>query len=157
MYKDLTMRFLLRRDFSGKNLFGMDVTIPADTYLESDDKYILYKKLPLCVLRSEIAKRYFIWADDGFEQTRLAYENIILFASREKSWTVRIPVTDDNGNIISYETVTMSGRFSPAEVSYIKASFPHLVTNDQTLLFNDFFYVGSNIEDLEKIAKYLSK
>lgn len=151
------MKFLLRKKFSGKNLFGIPVEIEANTYHESDNTYILYNKLPLCNIRSDTAKQMFIWADDGNEYERYACENIILFSFREREWTIQIPKYDGNNEIIGYDEIVVTGRFTPDEVSYIKKTFPHLVLDGPTLIFNDFFYVGSDIKDLQKLATYLNR
>ena len=151
------MKFLLRKDFKNKNIFGMDVEIKGNTYLISDDTYILYNKLPLCTIRSDLAKRFFVWADDGCEYSRLSCENIILFSPREREYTVQIPKYDSNNEIIGYDEVTATARFTPDEVSYIKKTYPHLVLDGPSLIFNDFFYVGSDIKDLQDLAIYLNR
>lgn len=151
------MKFLLRKDFNGKNLFGKEVNIECGSYLDSDKNYILYNKLPLVGIRSDMAKKFFVWADDGNEQARLICEDIILFQPREREWTVKIPQYDDSGNITGYENLIVSGRFTPEEVSYIKTSCSHLVLDEPTLIFNDFFYIGSNIEDIQRLAAYINR
>lgn len=150
------MKFLLRKDFNGKNLFGMSVSIEAGTYLESDNKYILFNRLPIFAIRSEMAKNVCVWADDGHEQERLLYELVIVFNTRIKEWTEKVPVYDDSGKITKYEEVTITGRFTPREVKYIRANFSNLLTDDEnTIRFNDYFYVGSNINEIYNLYIYL--
>lgn len=151
------MKFLLRKNFTGKNLFGKEVDIPSGSYLESNKTFILYNKLPLVGVRSDMAKKFFIWADDGNEQARLMCEDIILFQPREREWTANIPIYDDYGNIMSYEEVEVTGRFTPEEVSFIKTNFSQFVLDEPTLIFNDFFYIGSDIKDIQKLTAYINR
>lgn len=151
------MKFLVRKEFNGKNLLGHDIHIPCSVYVESDSKFILWEGLPVCIFRSNLANEYFIWADDGFEQTRLTFEDAILFKKRTKIWNETVPIYDDNGNLIKYETVEHVGRYSPEEVNYIRTNFNHLILPGDGFVFNDLFYIGSNIKDIEKIARYLNR
>lgn len=149
------MKFLLRKNYEGTNLFGEPVNIQAGSYLEADNKYVLYNGLPIFAIRSSIAKSICIWADDGHEDLRLVYESVILFNSRIKSWKNKVPVYDENGDISGYEEVTSYGRFTPNEIAYIRLNFSNLITNDPVLRFNDYFYVGSKISEISELYAYL--
>lgn len=149
------MKFLTRIPFNGKNLLGQPVSIPAGEYVFSDDRYILYNGLPICAPRSRIARTYFIWADDGQENNRAAYIGIILFNERTRIYKSRTPIYDEDGNIVSYREGYAATRFSPEEVEYLTKNFSHLIKPGDGFLFNDLFYIGSDIKDLQKMASYL--
>ena len=149
------MKFLLRKNYEGKNLFGENVSLKEGSYLESDDKYILYNGLPIFAIRSSIAKSLCIWADDGHESQRLFFESGILFNNRIVEWTSTIPIYNEDNEISGYEKIKQRGRFSPKEVSYIRENFKNLLTNESVLRFNDYFYVGSSISEIGKLYNYL--
>lgn len=151
------MKFLVRKIYKGKNLVGMDIEIPEGTYVDADNKYILWNRLPVCIYRSQTAKDYFIWADDGFEFTRLRYENVILFNDRERLWKKEIPIYDNEGKFIKNEVVYNSTRFTPEEVKFMKENFSKFLVDGDGFVFNDLFYVGSDIKEIEKIVSYLNR
>lgn len=151
------MKFLVRKRYSGKNLLGQNIDIPENIYIESDNKFILWYGLPVCIYRSKLANEHFVWADDGFEHSRTMFEESILFTDRLKIWSESVPIYDDLGNVTSYKTVNRSARFSPEEVEYIKKNFSHLVLPGDGLVFNDLFYIGSDIKDIEKLARYIER
>ena len=135
MFKEIYMTFVSRKEYKGKIMTGQEVTIPEGVTLTTYNNIVSYDRLPICHINSQVCKDNFVWADDGFVDLRIQYENIILFDVRIKFW-------DDK----------FYGRFSKEEVAYIRNNFPQLVEKEQeALLFNNYFYIGSNIKEIEKI------
>lgn len=139
MFKEIYMTFVSRKEYKGKIMTGQEVTIPEGVTLTTYNNIVSYDRLPICHINSQVCKDNFVWADDGFVDLRIQYENIILFDVRIKFW-------DDK----------FYGRFSKEEVAYIRNNFPQLVEKEQeALLFNNYFYIGSNIKEVEALALYL--
>lgn len=150
------MKFFSRIDFVGKDMIEQDILIPAHTYVESDDKYLLWNNIPVCTINSQITKDYFIWADDGNEYARAAYENTILFFPRIKSWYEDVPVYNDQGKEIGKKKVYFEGRFTPIEIDYMKTNFSKYLLNGESIIFNNLFYIGSDIKDIKCLFDYLN-
>ena len=74
------MKFLCRKDYSGKNLLGEDIVIKAGEPLETQGEILVYDKRPLFHIHSQNARNYMIWNDDDFGIQRTIYEDIILFS-----------------------------------------------------------------------------
>lgn len=152
------MKFYLIDNYEEKNLIGEKVFIEKGSILSTDnnDEYICYQDVPLCTIDSNVARTRFIWADDGDYLRRLYLEKEIVLDPRIRTWEVKVPIYDERGKISRYEYLEITGRFSPVEVKYIKKNFPSLIEkNESGIIFNSYFYHGSKIEDLEKLAYYL--
>lgn len=147
------MNYVCVKKYVGKNFALKFIEIPIGSKVERQGDFLMWKSIPFCSWRSDVAKKYFVW-DDNF-QARASYIYTIVEEDRLRVWTENVPVYDDStGKVIDFKTKERVGRFSPDEVSYIKKNFPHLLTNESVLNFNDFFYTGSKITDLEKLALY---
>lgn len=135
------MNFVSRTEYKGKIMTGQEVTIPQGVTLTTYNNILSYDRLPVCHINSQVCKDNFVWADDGYVNLRIQYENIILFDPRVKFWDERY-----------------YGRFSKEEVQYIRNNFPQFLEKDQeTLLFNNYFYIGSDIKEVELLALYLKE
>lgn len=146
--------FICVKSYIGKNMMGSKVEIQAGSLLERKGNYIFWNNVPLCTWRSQIAKTYMVW-NDNFERRARALK-IILNENRISYWNEQVALRDENGDKVTSQTVQFSGRYSPKEIAYIKEHYPSLLENADGLHFNDFFYVGSNIDTLESLAEYLS-
>lgn len=146
------MTFVCIKEYNGKTLAAKRVDIPIGSKVECRGNYLYWENIPLCTNRSSVAKEYFIW-DDNLER-RVMYQNIIFDPNRLRKWIVPTPRTDDEGREVGVENIMTYGRYSPTEVKYIQQHWSHLVINGSTLVFNDTFYCGSDIEDLAKLAQY---
>lgn len=149
--------FICIEDFKGKNLLSQEIFIPFDTEINMDGKYLYFEEFPFCTKNSHVARRYFVWNGDGNAVMRKAFEEAIIFSPREKEWKITVPVLNEKGEIIRYDTVTVFGRYTPEEVAYIKEHFPNLVKDKQGLEWSDLFYIGSDINELKELAAYVSK
>lgn len=145
--------FVCVKKYEGKNIVAKEVTIEEGEILPCNDKFILYKGAPLCASRSQIAKDYFVW-NDNFERRYLALK-VILDKNRVRYWKEKVTLRDENGVITKISQQTLAGRYTPKEIDYIRIKFPTLVENVEGLHFNDYFYRGSNVETLERMAEYL--
>lgn len=151
------MKFYTRLQFEGKNLAEQDIVIPRHTYVDADSRYILWNKIPVCAIDSQIARDYFIWADDGKELARIQYEETIIFNPRFRQWEGKVPVKDETGRIIDYKIVTMESRYTPEEVDYMLNNFGQFFDNKDSVVFNKYFFIGSHIEEVGALADYLNR
>ena len=151
------MNYLVIEEYKGKNFINQEIIIPADTAVERVGDLIYFKGTPFCTWKSQVAKDYLVWNDDGCAADRKYYESIILFSPRMRRWKESIPIYNEFDIKIGEKEIIQEGRFSPNEIKYIKMRFPQFVKNEAGLSFNDFFYCGSNIEDIRELAVYLQK
>lgn len=145
--------YICIKKYEGKNIVASPITIEEGEKLFCNDKFILYKGVPLCANRSQVAKTYFVW-NDNFERRYLALK-VILDENRVRYWKERIILRDENGSITGSSYQTIAGRYSPKEIDYIRTKYPKVVNDSEGLHFNDYFYKGVDINTLEKIANYL--
>ena len=123
------MKFLCRKDYSGKNLLGEDIVIKAGEPLDTQGEILVYDKRPLFHIHSQNARNYMIWNDDGFGRTRMW---------KDTSGTLRIT------------------RWTPLEMQYIRENFPQFLEPDlEVLAFNNYFFIGSPIQEVGQLATYL--
>lgn len=146
--------FMVRMNTKCKNLLNQEITLKTGEYISELDGYLYKDGIPFCTPTSQLARNYLIWAGDGHEMSRMDYENTILFNPRVKVWDIEIPVYDGEGNIIRYDKVKREGRFSPEEMDYMREHFSNLLEKD-CFLFNNFFYKGSDIQEIRDLACYL--
>lgn len=133
------------------NLEPINVPIGAELIRRGDILY--YNGIPVCTWRSLIAKEYLVWDGDGMANQRLQYENIILFNPREKTWSEIVYYIDPKDGVEKEKTEEVSGRFSPDEAEYMMENFSQFFHEDAR--FNDYFYVGSHIQEVKALADYL--
>ena len=148
--------FIARLSYDGKNYMNQVIHIPAGTEVLEKNGRLYYEGIPFCGQTSQVARDYFIWNGDGNCQMRLIYENGILFDTRIKIWEADAPIFNDLGEVIGYEKVQRTGRFTPTECNYIRAHFPNLLEND-SFLFNNYFYIGSNITEIKALYEYIKR
>lgn len=147
--------YLVYKTYTGKNLLSQDVEIPVGTYVDRVGDLVYFEGIPFCTWRSYVAKNYLIWNGDDQAETRLLYENIIIFGERVRIWSTEVPVYNESGKEIGKKLVRVTGRFSPNEISYMKKMFPQLLKEEDVFNFNDYFYTGSSIKEIEALANYL--
>ena len=148
--------FLVRANFTCKNLLNQEVSFKTGEYVDELEGYLYKDGIPFCIPTSQIVRDNLIWAGDGHEWARLDYENIILFNTRLKVWDVEFPKYDKDGHIIGYETGKKEGRFLPSEMEYIREHFSDLLEED-CFMFNNFFYIGSDILEIKELSEYLQR
>mgnify|MGYP006974335236 CR=1 FL=1 len=92
------MAYIVHRRYHGKTLHG-EVNLPALTYLDYYDKYIIQGNKILCLTTSEIAHQYFACDDDGcgLQRGRLTQAIQTRLAKRDDEYQDRWDkVWDDN-------------------------------------------------------------
>jgi len=151
------MDFVAIKDYKGKNLLVQEIFIPYGTEIEMEKDFLYFQGIPFCANSSEVARKNFVWNGDGRWQARRAFEETIYLAPRRREWEMEVPVYDDNGNVIGKEKQYFSGRFTPAEIKYIKENFSEFLEPGDGLVFNEYFFVGSDIRRVQELADYLER
>lgn len=146
------MNFICVKDYNGKDLTSKEIEIFLGERLEARKGFIYYNSHPFCSVRSSVSKTYFIW-DDHFER-RAQYLSLILDENRKRTWAENTSIVDDKGKIISTIPQQKAGRYSPSEIKYIRKNFPKMVNFEGPLNFSDYFYIESNIDELESLYNY---
>ena len=137
------MKFLCRKEYNGKNLLGEEVSIKSGEALETQGDIIVYNRKPLFHIYSQNARIHMVWNDDGFGIQRTTYEDTILFSHRDRMWK------DSSGTL----RIT---RWTPTEMQYIRDNYPQfLEPNNEVLAFNNYFFIGSPIQEVRQLATYL--
>lgn len=146
------MKYLTRTEYKGLNLIGQQVEIPAGVYCDTQDNIICWQRYPVCYINSQIARDYFIWADDGQELRRLKYENDIWFNKPAQEYDFETPVEHGDGTT---ETIIVRriSKYSAEEIRFLTKNYSKYLESAEVILFNNAFYQAP-IDDLEAMAKY---
>lgn len=146
------MKYITRETYIGKNLIGQQIVIPAQTYVDTQDNIICYKRLPVCYINSQIGHDYFVWADDGNELLRMEYENWIWFSKAPKEYQFEVVTILDDGTR-EVETVTKLSKYSQAEITFLRTNYSKYLEEGTAIIFNNEFFKAP-IKDLALIAQY---
>ncbi len=145
------MTFVTIKDLDNKNLLGYDIHIPYGTEVEMKGNFLYYEGVPFCTKNSTVARNNFTWNGDGNWKARKDFEEVIVRGYRVVTWQEEVPT--DTG----YVVITCSGRFTPKEKEYIMTTFPQFIESEDGMIFSKDFYIGSDINQVRKLAMYLSR
>ena len=148
------MRYVTKRPYSGPDFLGHQVEIPELAEADVQENIICWNRKPICYINSQVARDYFVWADDHMELSRRAYEVFIWFNKEIKPYMFEVKTLDKDGNV-KIEYVQKFSKYSPEESRYLRKYFSkYLEDNNDIIEVNNAFFQAP-IEDLALMAKYL--
>lgn len=120
--------YVVKKEYNGKDLNSHNVNLKIDKTLNDINGLLYYNNTPICVNRSRVAKKYFVWNGDGCADERWELEQKIF-----SYWPYSSKIYD----LVFSDT------------------YKHLIREDSpdTILFNDYFYSSSHISELKDLLK----
>lgn len=147
------MRYVAKKSYIGPDFLGHQVEIPELAEADVQENIICWNRKPICYINSQVAREYFVWADDHMELSRRAYEVFIWFNKEVKPYMFEETYIDKDG-IPHTEYVQRFSKYSPEETRYLKKYFSQYFEPGEVIEVNNAFF-RAPIEDLALIAKYL--
>lgn len=147
------MKYITRLAYSGPDFLGRPIEIPERSAADSQDSMICWNRIPICLINSQIAHKYFAWDEDGQGVLRGQYEGDIWFSKEARPYVFEIETVDEQGQIHK-ETVIKYSKYSPEEIRYLQRNFSKYLQDSDIIQFNNDFF-RAPITDLETMARYL--